>query len=106
MATRAETTAKAYVSARWHVRDGEAAEFAERWRELMGWTRENYDELVSAALLRSEDDPRRFVSVAAWEGAEPRREWKNSDGFMTRFTRCRALCDDFEGGDYDPAAAV
>lgn len=92
------------ASGRWHVRPGEADLFIDRWRDFLGWTRENYDELVFATLLRSEVEPSRFVSFAIWQGAQPRQEWKNSEGFMKHFTGCRELCDEFEGGDFTQVA--
>lgn len=93
------------ASGRWQVRPGQAEEFVDRWRDFLGWTRDNYDELVSATLLRSETDGNRFVSFAIWVDAQPRKEWKNSEGFAQRFARCRELCDEFEGGDFIRAAA-
>lgn len=93
-------TAHAFASGRWQVREGEADEFIHRWEEFLGWTRENYDELVSATLIRSEADPHGFLSSSVWDGVEGREEWKNSEGFMERFTSCRQLCDDFDGGDF------
>jgi heme-degrading monooxygenase HmoA len=91
---------RAGASGRWQVREGEAESFIDEWRRFLGWTRDHYDELISATLFQSEDDPNRFVSFAIWEGSQPRREWKDSAGFMTRFTACRELCDEFEGGDF------
>lgn len=95
-----------YASGHWHVRPGEADVFVERWTEFLGWTRDNEPGLESATLIRSLDDPQRFVSFAVWSSADARDGWKASDGFRKRFMACRELCDDFIGGDYDEAVAV
>ena len=95
-----------YASGNWQVTPGCADEFVERWREFLGWTRDNHPGLESATLIRSEDDPGRLVSFAIWASAEQRDAWKHSDGFMERFAACRQLCDDFTGGDYDRAITI
>lgn len=89
-----------YASGYWQVSSGSADEFVARWREFLSWTRAHHRGLESATLLRSEHDPDRFVSFATWTSAEERDAWKQSEDFMTRFSACRQLCDEFSGGDY------
>lgn len=96
---------KAYASGNWHVGDGKESEFVDRWREFLGWTRENHPTLNWATLVRAEGDSSRFVSFAEWETSEARDAWKNSKDFMERFTACRELCDEFQGGDFTLAAS-
>ena len=94
-----------FASGHWKVHKGAADEFVERWREFLGWTRQNHQGLSSATLIRSATDPDRFVSFAAWASADERDAWKQSEDFMKRFSACRELCDEFAGGDYEWAAA-
>jgi heme-degrading monooxygenase HmoA len=95
-----------YASGNWHVSPGSADEFIVRWREFLGWTRDEHPGLRSAALIRAQHDPDRFVSFATWASVDARDAWKNSDGFMERFSACRELCDDFTGGDYDHVVTI
>ncbi len=55
---------------------------------------------VGAHLLRSNDDPRRFISYSEWSDARARDAWKQSEGCAAGFAACRAFCDDFQGGDF------
>lgn len=95
-----------YASGRWKVRAGEEQEFIERWQEFLAWSRDANQALTFASLIRSDTDRSRFVSYAEWETAEDRAAWQNSEGFMNRFSACRELCDDFEGGDFTLVASV
>lgn len=88
------------ASGSWQVRAGSSDEFAERWQDFLGWTRDEYPELESAWLIRSTTDPDRYLSFATWTSAESREAWKQSKGFQKRFSACRDLCDVFQGGDY------
>lgn len=95
-----------FASGHWTVRDGEADAFAERWRELLEWTRQHHPGLESATLIRSDADPNVFVSFATWASAEERNDWKRSEDFMRRMSACRELCDGFVGGDYGRVATI
>lgn len=95
-----------FASGRWRVAEGAEDEFVGRWREFLGWTNQTYDELEKATLLRSQSDRRSFVSFAEWTSPEARDSWKHSPGFLERFTACRELCDDFEGGDFTPEVLI
>lgn len=94
------------ASGQWTVREGFADEFVARWREFLGWTREEHPGLDTATLIRSQSSPNSFISVASWNSAEARSDWKASDGFQERFGACRELCDDFTGGDHDRVATI
>lgn len=89
-----------YASGNWHVHPGQAEEFVAQWRRLLTWTRDEHEGLDRAVLIASESDPQRFLSFAQWRSAEERDAWKGSDGFRQRMASCRALCDDFVGGDF------
>jgi heme-degrading monooxygenase HmoA len=98
--------AEHFASGNWHVTKGKEQEFVERWTEFLGWTRATRPSLVEASLIRDESDPSHFVSFARFASAEERNAWKQSGGFMERFGACRALTEDFHGGDYHRAVAV
>ena len=51
-------------------------------------------------MLRSHDDPRRFISYSEWSDARARDAWKQSEGCAAGFAACRAIWDDFQGGDF------
>jgi heme-degrading monooxygenase HmoA len=89
-----------FASGSWHVTPGKAEEFITRWTEFLQWTRRTEPGLVSASLLRDNADPSHFVSFAQWNNAIARGSWKQSDGFMQRFTACRELCAAMGGSDY------
>jgi len=93
-------------SRRWDVRTGEGEEFIKRWQEFLAWSREAHQALTFASLIRSDTDQSRFASFAEWETSQDRATSQNSDGFLKRFSSCRELADDFEGGDFTLIASV
>lgn len=95
-----------WASGNWVVISGKEDEFVARWIEFLEWAREETPGLVSASLIRDEADGRHFVSFAQWEGAEARTGWQTHNAFPQRLGACRALCDEFVGGNYRLAAQV
>ena len=95
-----------FASGNWHVMQGREDEFIERWTVFLRWTRSTQPALIEARLIRNEGDPGHYISFAQWADAPARNAWKNSEGFMERFSACRALCDDFQGGDYQRIVTV
>ncbi len=95
-----------YASGNWMVSENKEDEFIKRWSEFLTWTRETQPGLISASLTRRADDPSHFVSIAEWSDAAARAEWKKSAAFQERFGACRALCREFDGGDYDRVVQV
>jgi heme-degrading monooxygenase HmoA len=98
--------AELFASGDWYVMKGKEEEFIENWTEFLQWTRATQPEMVAAALIRDEVDPSHFISFAQWDDAGARNAWKNSEGFMERFSACRSLCDDMRGGDYERIVTV
>ena len=49
---------------------GREEEFVARWSAFLEWSRVSAPGLRSARLIRDAEDPRHFVSFAAWDGAE------------------------------------
>jgi heme-degrading monooxygenase HmoA len=88
------------ASGDWLVKSGREDEFVDRWREWLSTSSSGIAGFGSARLLRSSDDPRRFTSISEWNDAGSRDAWKQSAGFAEGFSACKALCDDFRGGDF------
>jgi heme-degrading monooxygenase HmoA len=98
--------AEHYASGNWHVKAGNEDDFVARWTEFLRWTREAHPGLADANLIRDRKDGLHFVSFVDWQDPAARDAWKQSAGFMERFTACRELCEDFYGGDYDRVVSV
>lgn len=96
----------AYASGNWLVKQGKETEFIATWRAWLEWSRVHAQGLRWAKLMRSADDPRRFVSISAWENEKARADWKTSDEFKKMFADVRALTDEFVGGDYNELVAI
>src|SRR6266508_5283917 len=95
-----------YASGDWVVTAGSEAEFLARWREFLGWTRAAAPGLQWARLIQDADNPRHFISFASWESLEALRSWRSLPEFASKLGACRALCDDFRGGNYLVVATV
>jgi heme-degrading monooxygenase HmoA len=100
------TVSADYASGSWVVTAGREAEFVERWKEFLGWTRKAAPGLRSANLIQDSADPRHFISFASWESAEAMSSWRSLPDFQVRLGACRALCDDFRGSTCTLAATV
>jgi heme-degrading monooxygenase HmoA len=97
---------KAYASGNWLIKQGKEAEFVQKWRNWLEWSRDHAHGLKSAKLMRSADDPRRFVSMSKWESEQARADWKTSDEFKKMFAELRGLTDEFVGGDYNTEVTI
>jgi heme-degrading monooxygenase HmoA len=94
-----------WASGRWQVTQGRDEEFVRLWSDWLSWTSQTVPGLRSATLLRSQEDPLRFTSISEWEDDASVKAWKTTPGFQERLGAVRALCDDFQGGDFDVAAS-
>ena len=94
-----------WASGRWQVKEGKADEFIERWGQWLGWTSQNVSGFRSTKLLRSDEDPLRFTSIADWDDDGSVRAWKTSENFRASIQSCRELCDEFLGGDFGVAVS-
>jgi len=99
-------TSEEYASGMWLVRAGMEDAFIDRWREWLTTSSSGIEGFGGARLLRSNDDPRRFVSRSDWSDAGARDAWKQNEGFSEGFAACRGFCDDFEGGDFTEVVRV
>lgn len=96
----------AYTSGNWLAKQGKEAEFIRQWRDWMEWNRDHADGFQWAKLMRSADDPRRFVSIAQWGSERERADWMSRSQFQPMFDGVKALTDEFMGGGYNEEVAV
>jgi heme-degrading monooxygenase HmoA len=89
----------------WHVHAGREKEFIAAWTDFTTWSLEQMPGAESFVLIRHRAEPQRFLSFGAWSDTGVVEAWRNSDGFREHLGRCRALCEQFEGHDYEVAAA-
>ena len=95
-----------YASGNWVVVAGRETEFVERWKDFLRWTREAAPGLITARLIQDASDQRHFVSFANWESEQALESWRAQPDFAAKLGACRALCEEFRGGNYMLAAAV
>jgi heme-degrading monooxygenase HmoA len=93
-----------YTSGHWTVKPGSEEEFIARWTEFTEWAMQEAPGAESFYLIRDEADPQRFISFGAWDDYDSVSAWRNRPEFVEMLGRCRALCDDFQAGDFVLAA--
>ena len=98
-----------YVSGNWVVKQGSSGEFISRWKAFTQWSLDNAAGSEDFLLLQDAQDPQHFISLGVWRDHESISAWRNLPEFATLLGRCRELCEDFRGVDYElvarPAAA-
>jgi quinol monooxygenase YgiN len=96
-----------YGSGDWLVREGSEEEFVERWTTFIEWSLDNAPGAVSESfvLVRSTEEPRRFLSLGAWENQDARERWRQMPRMQELFTQCRELCEEVESHEYTLAAS-
>jgi hypothetical protein len=60
-----EMTGQSYSSGEWSVRAGSEEEFVESWTTFIEWSLDNVVGAVSFVLVRSMEEPRKFLSLGA-----------------------------------------
>ncbi|MET7615760.1 antibiotic biosynthesis monooxygenase family protein [Streptomyces sp. NPDC005408] len=95
-----------WASGNWHVADGKADEFIERWTGFLTWTKEANEGFVTARLIHDLNDPGHYVSFAAWQDVDSLTAWRNKPEFAEHFGGCRALCTDMEAGNYELVVVI
>ena len=101
-----ENESPAHASGNWLVVEENETAFVARWIEFLEWARDTIPGFISATLIKDSETPRHFVSIAQWDGTEAHAAWKSHAEFPKKLEACRALCEDFSGGDYELAARV
>lgn len=88
------------TSGNWYVAEGNEEAFVAAWSDLVQWTKENFDGAGHVQLLQEETDPRHFISVGEWDGADTVNRWRAAPEFAEKLGVARDLCDDFAAKDY------
>ena len=73
-----EGTGRSYSSGEWLVREGSEEEFVERWTAFVEWTLKQAPGAESFVLVRSTEDPRKFLSLGAWESQRAQEAWRET----------------------------
>jgi hypothetical protein len=60
-----EKTGHSYSSGEWSVLEGSETEFIERWTKFIEWSLDNAPGAESFVLVRSTEEPRKFLSLGA-----------------------------------------
>jgi quinol monooxygenase YgiN len=96
-----------YGSGEWLVREGSEEDFVERWITFIEWSLNYAPGAVSESfvLVRSTEDPRRFLSLGAWENQDAPERWRQIPRMQELFGRCRQLCEEVESHQYTLAAS-
>jgi heme-degrading monooxygenase HmoA len=99
-----EQTGQSYSSGEWLVMAGSQEEVVNRWTAFVEWTSGNAAGAESFVLVQSTDQPRRFLSLGAWESQEAQEAWREMPRMQELLGRCRELCEEFESHVYTLAA--
>jgi quinol monooxygenase YgiN len=102
--TGMEMTGHSYSSGEWLVREGSEEEFIEAWTNFTEWSLENAEGAESFILVRSMEDPKKFLSLGAWESQQAQEAWREMPQMQVMLGQCRALCDEYDTHRYTLAA--
>jgi heme-degrading monooxygenase HmoA len=100
-----QMTGQSYSSGEWSVRAGSEEEFVERWTTFIEWSLENAEGAESFVLVRSTEEPRKFLSLGAWESQQAQEAWREMPRMQELLGQCRELCEEFETHAYTLAAS-
>jgi heme-degrading monooxygenase HmoA len=78
----------------WMVDETKEGAFVEAWAEFARWA-SSLPGATTLRLGRDGDNPRRFVSFAAWSTPESVKAWKTSPDFNERIAQVLQHVDDF-----------
>jgi quinol monooxygenase YgiN len=96
---------QSYSSGEWLVQPGSEEDFVSRWTTFIEWTLNNAPGAMSFVLVRSTEEPRRFLSLGAWENQEALGTWQQMPQMQELLGQCRELCEEFEFHPYTLAAS-
>ena len=95
-----------YTSGVWTVKEGHEDEFARRWQESVDKLALEFPE-ITFRLLRSTDDPRRFMSSGgAWRNAEQIEAAKNLPSFQQAMADMETILEAGEISTFELVAEV
>lgn len=100
-----EKTGQSYSSGEWLVQAGSEEDFVERWTTFTQWSLNGAPGAVSFVLVRSTEDPRKFLSLGAWENQEAQDAWRAMPQMQELLSQCRELCEKFVFHPYTLAAS-
>ena len=95
-----EMTGHSYSSGEWLVREGSEEEFIEKWITFIEGALNEAPGAVSFVLVRSTEEPSKFLSLGAWESQQAQERWREMPQMQVMLGRCRALCDEFDTHRY------
>jgi heme-degrading monooxygenase HmoA len=90
----------------WHVKPGRESEFVEKWREVAASNIVENNSDGWAKLLRDEQDPAHFVSLAEWPDVRAVGQWFASDVFRQRRDQLRDLVESVTPSNFSQEASV
>ena len=100
-----EKPAQSYSSGEWLVRAGSEDEFIQRWNTFTQWSLDDAPGAESFVLVRSTQEPRKFLSLGAWESQEAQGAWREMPRMQELLGQCQELCEEFETHAYTLAAS-
>ena len=82
-----------YTSGKWIVKEGREEEFARRWQESVDQLVLEFPD-ITFRLLRSTEDPRRFMSMGgAWRNAEQIEAARNLPSFKAAMSDIQGMLE-------------
>ena len=100
-----ESTDQSYSSGEWKVRAGSEEEFVQRWTTIIEWSLENASGAGSFVLVRSTEDPTRFLSLGSWESQQAQQAWREMPRHQELLEQCLELCEEFDTHSHTLAAS-
>ena len=100
-----QMTGQSYSSGEWSVRAGSEEQFVERWTTFTEWSLDNAPGAESFVLVRSTQEPEKFLSLGAWESQEAQEAWREMPRMQVMLGQRRALCDEFDTHRYTLASS-
>jgi quinol monooxygenase YgiN len=100
-----ERTDQSYSSGEWKVRAGSEEEFVQRWTTIIEWSLENAPGAGSFVLVRSTEDPTKFLSLGSWESEQAQQAWREMPRHQELLEQCLELCEEFDTHSHTLAAS-
>jgi quinol monooxygenase YgiN len=100
-----EKAGQSYSSGEWLVQTGSEEEFVSQWTTFIEWSLNNAPGARSFVLVRSTEEPRRFLSLGAWANQGAQERWREMPRMQELLSQCRELCEEFETHAYTLAAS-